>query len=116
METRTTVKISAKGVALGRVASEAAKVLMGKHKPSYVPHKDEGDFVEVSDLADTKFTGTKMDNKLFYRHTTRVGALRSDTLKVLWEKNPNEVLRKAVLGMLPKNSLRREMIKRLKVI
>lgn len=110
---RETININAAAVSLGRVATQAARILMGKHKPNYLPNEDKGDFVEISDLDKIKFTGSKMKQKLYYRPTTRVGALKSDSLAVLWQKNPKKVLWRAVWGMLPKNSLRREMIKRL---
>jgi len=112
---RKTHTIDAENVSLGRVASEAAKFLIGKHKPNYVPYKDQGDSVLITNYDKVKFTGGKMEKKKYYFPTTRVGALKSETLASLWKRRPNEVLRKAVYGMLPKNSLRKEMIKRLKI-
>jgi large subunit ribosomal protein L13 len=112
---RKTHTIDAEKVSLGRVASEVAKLLIGKHKPDYVPYKDQGDNVVVINYSKIKFTGGKMEKKKYYRPTTRVGALKSETLESLWKRRPNEVLRLAVNGMLPKNSLRKEMIKRLKI-
>lgn len=113
--TRQTRTINAEKASLGRVATEAAHFLMGKHKASYVPYKDEGDIVVVENLDKVKFTGNKMSQKLYYRPTQRVGHLKSETLFSLWGRRPKEVLRKAVFGMLPKNKLRPEMIKRLKI-
>ncbi|MBU2575536.1 50S ribosomal protein L13 [Patescibacteria group bacterium] len=108
-------KIDATKVSLGRIATQVAWLLMGKHKASYVPYKDDGDFVVIENLDKMKFTGNKMEQKKYYRGTTRVGALKSETLRSLWERRPKEVLRKAVMGMLPKNKLRAEMIKRLEI-
>jgi len=108
-------KIDASGISLGRVATKIAWILMGKQKASYLPYKDEGDFVVIENLDKIKFTGNKMEQKKYYRPTTRVGALKSETLASLWKRRPKEVLRKAVLGMLPKNKLRDDMIKRLEI-
>lgn len=112
---RKTHKIDATGIALGRIATQIAWILMGKQKASYVPYKDDGDFVIVENLDKLKFTGKKMEQKKYYRPTTRVGHLKSETLASLWERRPKEVLRKAVMGMLPKNKLRPKMIKRLEI-
>ena len=112
---RELIKIDASGVSLGRVATQAAMALMGKNNPNYVPHKDQGDVVEISNLDKIKFTGNKMESKLYYRPTTKPGALKSDSLAKIWKNNPKVVLQKAVWGMLPKNKLRSEMIKRLKI-
>jgi len=112
---RATHTIDASKRTLGRLATEVAKLLMGKHKPAYVPYKDEGDMVLITNAKALVFTGNKMNQKLYYRPTTRVGALKSESLAHLWERRPEEVIRKAVYGMLPKNSLRKEMIKRLKI-
>jgi large subunit ribosomal protein L13 len=112
---RNTHTIDAKGISLGRVATQVAHLLMGKHKPSYVAYRDLGDRVIVSNLKLIKFTGNKLEQKKYYRPTTRVGALKSETLASLWKRRPQEVMRKAVMGMLPKNSLRKEMIKRLTI-
>jgi len=98
---------------LGRVATEAAGLLMGKHKPEYVPYKDMGDSVKIAGYAKVKFTGKKLEQKLMYHSTMRVGKLKSESLANLFKRRPHDVLRRAVYGMLPKNSLRKEMIKRL---
>ncbi|MBI1961580.1 MAG: 50S ribosomal protein L13 [Parcubacteria group bacterium] len=112
---RNTHTIDASGVTLGRVATQAARFLMGKHKASYVPYQDEGDLVVIVNYGSVKFTGSKMEQKRYFRPTTRPGSLRSETLWQLWQRRPNEVLRKAVYGMLPKNTLRKQMIKRLSI-
>jgi large subunit ribosomal protein L13 len=108
--------IDADGVSLGRVATQAALILMGKNKASYVPNLDLGDFVEVKGYKNIKITGDKMNQKLYWRPTSRVGKLSSESLSSLIKRRPNEVLRRAVYGMLPKNSLRKEMIKRLSIV
>jgi large subunit ribosomal protein L13 len=113
MPVRETQTIDATNTSLGRVATRAAQFLMGKHKPSYVPYKDQGDAVIIEHTSKLKFTGDKLAQKKYARPTTRVGALKTETLGSLWERRPKEVIRKAVYGMLPKNSLRAHMIKRL---
>jgi len=110
---RTTHTIDASGIPLGRVASQIARLLMGKNKASYVPYKDEGDTVVVENYAKMKITGDKMDQKLYFRPTRRPGSLKSESLRQLLNRRPEEVLKRAVYGMLPKNSLRKSMIKRL---
>lgn len=112
---RATHTIDASGVPLGRVATQVARFLMGKHRASYVPYKDEGDVVVVKNFRKVTFTGAKMDQKRYWRPTTRPGSLTSETLRQLWQRRPEEVLRKAVYGMLPKNTLRKQMIKRLSI-
>ncbi|OJI06443.1 50S ribosomal protein L13 [bacterium CG10_46_32] len=108
--------IDAAGVSLGRVATQVAVLLMGKNKASYVPYKDEGDKVVITNYSKMKFTGAnKMEQKRYYRPTKRVGGLKSETLRDLWDRRPEEVLKRAVLGMLPKNTLRKAMIKRLSI-
>ena len=104
------------GMPLGRAASAIATILMGKHKPTYEPHIDGGDFVRAVHLSGVVMTGKKMTDKLYYRPTRRIGALSSEPLWRLWERRPEEVLRHAVMGMLPKNSLRSSMIKRLEIV
>jgi len=107
--------ISAKGISLGRIASEAAKLLMGKNKPDFENYRDTGDFVTVTDFSAVRITGNKLEQKMYYRPTTHVGALKSENMKTLLARRPHEVLRKAIYGMLPKNTLRRSMIKRLTI-
>ncbi|HBK34446.1 50S ribosomal protein L13 [Candidatus Uhrbacteria bacterium RIFOXYA2_FULL_40_9] len=105
--------IDAKGRALGRIASEVAVLLMGKHRPDYVPHHDMGDIVEITNIQGATFSGNKIEQKMYYRHSMYPGGLKTTQLKHLWEKNPSEVLRKSVSRMLPKNKLRIERMKRL---
>lgn len=107
--------LTAKGVSLGRVATQAADFLMGKNKASYVPYLDQGDFVEVTDFKKVKITGDKLRQKLYYRPTTRPGSLKSENMATLLARRPHEVLKRAVWGMLPKNTLRKSMIKRLTI-
>lgn len=110
---RATHTIDASGIPLGRIASQAARLLMGKNKASYVPYKDEGDAVVVTNYAQMKVTGSKMDQKRYYRPTSRPGSLKSETMRELMNRRPEEVLKRAVYGMLPKNTLRKSMIRRL---
>ena len=111
---RKTHTIDATGKVLGRLAVEIAVLLRGKHKRDFVPYKDMGDFVIIKNVDKIKFTGKKMDQKKYYRHSGYLGSLKEVPLKKLFERNPAEVLRKAVWGMLPKNKLRKGQIKRLK--
>ncbi|MEK7189281.1 MAG: 50S ribosomal protein L13 [Patescibacteria group bacterium] len=110
---RTTHTIDASGTPLGRIASRAALLLMGKNKASYVPYKDEGDAVVVENYAKMKITGDKLEQKRYYRPTKRPGGLKSESMRELLARRPEEVLKRAVYGMLPKNSLRKSMIRRL---
>jgi len=115
MATRNKQIIDAKNMALGRLASQAAVFLMGKHKASFERRVDNGDWVEVVNYSQVKFTGNKMRDKLYYNETKRPGGLKFESLQSLWARRPNEVLRKAIWNMLPKNTLRKQMIKRLKI-
>ncbi len=112
---RKTHIIDAKDRSLGRLASEIALLLQGKHKPDYAPHKDIGDRVVIRNLDKIKFSGRKIDKKNFYYHTTFPKGLKTTPLRKFLEKNPFKVLELAVLGMLPKNKLRKRMISRLKI-
>ncbi len=107
--------VDATGKTLGRLATEIAKVLMGKHKPTYTPHVDGGDFVVVINAEKVFVTGKKLTDKIYYKHTGYMGHLKETTLKEMLEKKPEEVIRLAVRGMLPKNKLRDKRMKRLKV-
>ncbi len=107
--------VDATGKTLGRLASEIAKILMGKHKPTYTPHVDGGDFVVVVNAEKVFVTGKKLDKKVYYWHTGYPGGLKQTTLRELLQKKPEEVIRLAVRGMLPKNKLRDRRMKRLKV-
>lgn len=111
-ETRT---IDASGRILGRLASEVATLLRGKHRPNFLPYLDTGDFVVVKNVSKLKITGKKMEEKKYFRHSGYLGGVRELPLKKLFQERPAEVLRRAVLGMLPKNKLRAKMIKRLKI-
>lgn len=106
-------KIDATDRAPGRLASEIAVILQGKNKPSYLPNIDVGDIVEVSNCDKMKFTGKKLEQKKYVWHTTYRGGLKSKKMKDVFAKNPGEVLKKSVTGMLPKNKLQKNRIKRL---
>lgn len=110
---RETHTIDAKGKFLGRLATEIAILLHGKHKPNFQPNKDMGDFVVVRNVDQIRFTGKKMEEKKYYRHSGFPGGLKEISLKKLFAKDQNKVLKIAVLGMLPKNKLRPRQIKRL---
>jgi large subunit ribosomal protein L13 len=107
--------VDAQGRTLGRLASEIAKILRGKHKPIYVPHLDCGDYVIVVNAEKVRVTGKKLDQKFYYRHSGYPGGLKSINLRDQLQKHPTRVLEAAVRGMLPKNRLGRAMIKKLKV-
>ena len=107
--------VDAQGKILGRLASEIAKILRGKHKPIYVPHLDCGDHVIVVNAEKVRVTGKKLDQKFYYRHSGYPGGLKSISLRDQLQKHPTRVLEAAVRGMLPKNRLGRAMIKKLKV-
>lgn len=111
---RETHTIDAADRVLGRLATEIATFLRGKHKPDFVPYKDIGDFVVVKNADKIKFTGKKIEQKKYYHHTGYIGHLKEIPLKKIFEKNPGETIKRAVYGMLPKNKLRKEQIKRLK--
>lgn len=111
---RQTHTIDASGKVLGRLASKIAILLQGKHKPNFQPQKDVGDFVVVKNVEKIRITGKKMEKKKYYRHSGFLGSLKETSLRELFNKNPNKVLKKAVWGMLPKNKLSRRQIKRLK--
>jgi len=111
---RKTHIIDATGRVLGRLASQIAILLRGKHKPDFVPHKDMGDFVVVKNVKNIKITGKKIKQKKYYRHSGYLGGLKEIPLEKLFKERPEEVLRRAVYGMLPKNKLRERQIKRLK--
>ncbi len=107
--------VDAEDQILGRLASQIARRLCGKHKPEFSPHMDNGDFVVVINCAKIRVTGTKLQNKRYYSHSAWVGGLKSVTLEKLLAEKPEEVLRKAVRGMLPKNRLGSAMLKKLKI-
>ncbi len=107
--------IDAEGKVLGRLASEIARRLRGKQKPIYTPHVDTGDFVVVVNAEKVSLTGKKLVDKIYYHHTGYPGGIKSITAGKLLKEKPERLLRKAVKGMLPKNSLGRRMLKKLKV-
>jgi large subunit ribosomal protein L13 len=112
---RDWVLIDAKDQVLGRLASEIAMILRGKKKPIFTPHVDTGDFVVVVNAEKVKLTGAKLRDKVYYHHTQYPGHLKAITARDLMVKKPTEVLRHAVRGMLPKNHLGRELLKKLKL-
>jgi large subunit ribosomal protein L13 len=107
--------VDAEGKTLGRLASEIAQVLRGKHKPIFTPHLDCGDYVIVVNAEKVHVTGRKLDQKMYYRHSGYPGGLKSINLRNQLQKHPERVLESAVRGMLPKNRLGRKMFKKLKV-
>ena len=107
--------VDAQGKTLGRLATEVARVLRGKHKPTFTPHLDTGDFVIVVNAEKIRVTGNKLEAKRYYRHTGYLGGLRSRTLQQQLEKHPDRVITHAVKGMLPKNRLGADMLRKLKV-
>ncbi len=118
MEKKETVErkwyvIDAEGVALGRLASKVAVVLKGKHKATYTPHIDCGDYVIVVNAEKVKLTGNKLEDKKYYNHSGYVGGLRERNAKTMIEKYPEEMIERAVKGMLPKGRLGRAMGKKL---
>ena len=112
---RQWVVVDAEGQTLGRLATRIADALRGKRKPTYTPHIDTGDFVVVVNAEKISVTGSKRTEKLYHRHSGYPGGLRSRTLTEMLEKRPEEVIRLAVKGMLPKNRLARKQITKLKV-
>lgn len=112
---RSWVVIDATDVVLGRLASHAATLLRGKHKPTFANHIDSGDFVIIVNADKVALTGQKLQKKLAYRHSGYPGGLKSVTYAELLEKNPVRAVEKAIRGMLPKNSLGRQQLTKLKV-
>jgi large subunit ribosomal protein L13 len=107
--------VDADGKTLGRLATAIADTLRGKRKPQYTPHTDTGDFVVVVNAEKIQVTGQKLDQKRYYRHSGYPGGLRSRTLREQLDRQPTEVLRKAVKGMLPRNRLSRAQLNKLKI-
>ena len=107
--------VDASGKVLGRLANKIAVVLMGKHKPTYTPHVDTGDYVIVVNADKVVLTGKKLDQKKYYRHSGYPGGLKELTARQMFEKHPEKVVYLAVKRMLPKNKLGRKMLKKLKV-
>ena len=113
--TRDWYVIDAKGKVLGRVASEVARRLRGKHKPEFTPHVDTGDYIVIINASKLKVTGTKNTDKIYYRHSGFPGGITATSFRDLQAKFPGRALEKAVKGMLPKGPLGYAMIKKLKV-
>lgn len=107
--------VDAQDAVLGRLATSVASCLRGKHNPLFTPHVDTGDWVIVVNADKIKLTGRKWEQKTYYRHSGYIGGLKSITAKKLLEKNPEDLVRFAVKGMLPKNRLGRKLVKKLKV-
>ena len=107
--------VDAKNKVLGRLASEIAIRLRGKHKPNYSTHMDVGDFIVVVNAEKVKLTVKKLDDKIYYRHSGWIGGLKERSAKEMLEKKPTELLKSAVKGMLTKNSLGRQQMKKLKI-
>ncbi len=107
--------VDAAGQPLGRLASKVAHVLRGKHRPEYTPHVDTGDFVIVINAAQVRLTGNKLTDKYYYRHSGYPGGLSAESYGDLLQRKPGFVVERAVKGMLPKNSLGRQMFRKLKV-
>lgn len=113
--TREWFVVDAAGKTLGRMATEIARRLRGKHKAEYTPHFDTGDYIVVINAEKVTVTGNKFNDKTYYHHTGYVGNLKSIKFKDLQAKKPEEIIKKAVRGMLPKGSLGRTMAKKMKV-
>lgn len=113
--TRDWVVLDASDQVLGRLATEAARMLRGKHKPTFTPHFDTGDFVVVVNAERVRLTGNKLDDKVYYRHSGKPGTLKSETARERMSKYPERVIQAAVWGMLPKNRLGRKLLRKLKV-
>jgi large subunit ribosomal protein L13 len=107
--------VDAQGKILGRMASEIAKILRGKHKPIFTPNMDAGDFVVVVNARHVKLTGKKLEKKVYYRHTEYPGGIREKSAAEMLAEKPAELVRLAVKGMLPKNRLSRKLVTKLKV-
>ena len=113
--TRRWLLIDATDQVVGRLAVQIANILRGKHRPEYTPHVDTGDFVVVVNSEKVHVTGNKLEQKIYYRHSGYPGGLRQRTLAEQLQRRPEEVIRKAVKGMLPKNRLAAAQLKKLKV-
>ena len=108
--------VNAQGKTLGRLATEIARRLRGKHKPEYTPHVDTGDYIVVVNAEKIRVTGTKLKDKIYHRHTGYIGNLKSESLQSMLERAPEQVLKLAVKGMMPRNSLGRQMLRKLKIV
>lgn len=113
--TRNWYVVDASGRTLGRLASELATRLRGKHKPEYTPHVDTGDYIVVVNASQIRVTGNKLKDKMYHRHTGYIGNLKSANLETVLAQSPEKVITDAVKGMLPKNKLGAAMLKKLRV-
>lgn len=113
--TRKWFVVDAEGKTLGRLASAIAATLRGKNKPTYTPHVDTGDFVIVLNAGKVKVTGNKETQKFYYRHSNYPGGLKATSLKDLRERHPDRIIENAVKGMLPRNALGKQQLKKLKI-
>lgn len=107
--------IDADGKVVGRLASRVASILRGKHKPVFTPHVDTGDFVVIVNADKIRFTGNKLDKKVYYHHSGFIGGIKKETAKDIMQETPERIIMSAVRGMLPKNRLGRQLVKKLKV-
>jgi large subunit ribosomal protein L13 len=107
--------VNAEGQTLGRLASQIASRLRGKHKPEYTPHVDTGDYIVVVNAEKIRVTGRKLKDKMYYKHTGYIGNLKKESLEHLMQRAPEKALERAVKGMLPRNPLGRQMFKKLRV-
>ena len=107
--------VDATNKTLGRLSTEIASRLRGKHKPIYTPHVDTGDYIVVVNASKIRVTGNKMQDKIYYKHSGYIGNMKSMNLETMLEKNPERVIMKSVKGMLPKNKLGNAMLKKLRV-
>lgn len=105
--------VDAEGLTLGRLATQVASVLRGKHKPTYTPHIDCGDYVIVVNASKVNLTGNKLDDKVYYNHSGYTGGLRERTARTMKEKYPEEMIERAIKGMLPNGRLGRQMYRKL---
>ena len=112
---RNWLVVDANGQTLGRLSTQIADALRGKRKPEYTPHCDTGDFVVVVNAAKIRVTGNKLSDKVYYRHSGYPGGLRTRTLGEMLDRRPEEVIRRAVKGMLPRSRLARQQLRKLKV-
>jgi len=115
LKNRHWVVIDAENASLGRVASRAASILRGKHRPDFTPNQDAGDFVVIINAAKVRLTGAKAENKIYHRHTGYPGGIRAVSARRLLESRPERMIEMAVRGMLPKNRLARRLFTKLKI-
>jgi len=107
--------VDAKDAVLGRLATKIATYLRGKNKPVFTPNVDTGDFIIVINADKIRLTGRKLDDKIYYHHTGYIGGIKAKTARSMMDKQPEKIIEKAVWGMLPKNTLGKQMLKKLKV-